>query len=387
MYVSLGQHCMGFASWSLSERTRFAYFNEAGPAPDTAEVQAEKPEAKPEAPQGPVNEIGQQSFDDMAEPFNLKFNEFSRAAEESTGKVVMGGMRLTNMRDIGDQMRVLGRFKDISNDYHAKVRDLQANSPAYQEAVQTAKADLDELIAKMDARMQELKGEEGEKAPETSKEILREKLSERINTITKEVQLFDTALNDIRLYDITRYKDPEKLKDHIRKWFEENLIGPGKEHIRNLSRHMQGEEIDEAAIKRDMEASDKWLSQFRHERTETGIVTHFPGLNDKVILKDLTVQEVLPLHTSRALKKWLKPSLGNSLITKRGEIYKAKLEKELLSFAEKDPATVSSMASDYGIDSKKLGSSTEGREKIVKLLIDNPVFLGNLRAFHKIENK
>jgi len=159
MCLFIEQHWRTFAGWSLSEGVRFVYFNEAGPAPDIAEVQAKKPEAKPEAPQGPVEEMGEQSFDDMAKPFNLKFNEFRRAAEESTGEVVMGGLRLSSMRDIGDQTRVLGRFTDISNEYHAKVRDLEANSPAYQEAVQTAKADLDELIAKIDDRIQELKGE------------------------------------------------------------------------------------------------------------------------------------------------------------------------------------------------------------------------------------
>lgn len=165
MCASSGQHCRGFADWPLSGGARFVYFNEAGPVPDAAEVRVKVPKAQLEDRKELVQKLGHDSFDNMAKPFNTKFDEFKRAAEESTGEVVMG-MGLTSMTDIGNHMCVLGRFTEISNEYQAKVRNLQANSPAYQEAVKTAKANLAELISVMDDRIQELKEKGAGEKPE-----------------------------------------------------------------------------------------------------------------------------------------------------------------------------------------------------------------------------
>lgn len=163
-------HCTGLDSWPLSERARFVYFNEAGPALHSEEAQAEKPTTEPEVPTGPVSEMGPQSFDDIAKPFHAKFDEFKRAAEESTGGRMALGVRMTSMSAIGDQMRVLGRFTEIENGYRERVRGLQESSPAYQEAVQTAQVELDDLMAKMDARMQEM-SEGGDDTSETDEII------------------------------------------------------------------------------------------------------------------------------------------------------------------------------------------------------------------------
>ncbi len=369
------QYNGSFCEWLLPRR-QFIYFNEAGPAPDSAEVESEKPENKPEAPTEPVQEFSKESFGNMTQSFHAKFDEFKKAEAS------------TELANAEEPEHVLKRFEEIQKNYHEQVNGLQANSPVYQEAVQAAQAELDQLTTEMDERLQEQnKKDEADESDETSKELLKEQLNQKYTIITEYVKLFDMAKHDIRLYDETRYDDPQKVKEHLMKWMEDELISPGNKRASSLRQHMQVDEIDEEAAKRDIEAADEWLSQFQEGQDEKGEFISFKGPDIDMMVQDISVQEVLPLNTRQTLARWLKPTLGNSLVTERGEFNQATLKKELINLAEGDPTAISEMASDYGIDGGQLAQSPEGRKKLVDRLIADKAFLSNLRSFHRIENK
>jgi|GEM_PF-4270036 len=240
MQLPKHQYNAGFGNGNFSKERLIFQFGEAGPTHDAAEAQAKKPEVKSETPKEPAKELGQESFDQMAQPFHAKFDEFKRGAEEATGEVAFG-MRVTSMTDIANEMIVLRRFSEISNDYHARVRNLEANSPAYQEAAQVAKAELNDLMTAMDKRLQVLReGKKENQVPESK--------GEARNTPSFMLDLKDVPISSPREYNRVMISNIEKGRDGLTKYLKDNqqqalangiarvMPEPDKsEYIKNLS--------------------------------------------------------------------------------------------------------------------------------------------------------